>query len=173
MRRLGVYAAAQAYCEARWRQGIKAASEAAVVLAARISDDVPNQVPARVTSLSDADRYDPAWQRTPGTPVRILLAGQTLVALLPPPDATVRTLTLDLVRNAPVPTAGGSDREQHLGEDGGAEQDQTQHEAAVQVRPEREETRGRRHPPPRGESARLDQQSEQQERCEDRKMAPE
>jgi hypothetical protein len=99
-----------AYCEERWRQGIEHASTAAVVLAGRITDLTQSpdaEVPVRITSLSDADRYDPTWQRTLGTPTRILLAGQTLVALLPPPDATVRTITLDLVRNAPVPTAGG------------------------------------------------------------------
>ena len=99
-----------AYCEERWRQGVEHASTAAVVLAGRLTDLTQSpsaEVPVRITSLSDADRYDPAWQRTPGTPTRILLAGQTLVALLPPPDATVRTVTLDLVRNAPVPTAGG------------------------------------------------------------------
>lgn len=99
-----------AYCEERWRQGVEHASTAAVVLAGRLTDLTQSpaaEVPVRITSLSDADRYSPTWQRTPGTPIRILLAGQTLVALLPPPDATVRTITLDLVRNAPVPTAGG------------------------------------------------------------------
>lgn len=97
----------QQYCESRWAQGIAAASEASVVLAARITDDVAAEVPVRVTSLSDADRYDPTWQRVNGTPKRVLLAGQTLVALLPPPDATARTITLDVVRNAPVPSAPG------------------------------------------------------------------
>lgn len=97
----------QEYCEARWQQGITAASEASVVLAARITDDVADEVPVRVTSLSDADRYNPTWQRVNGTPKRVLLAGQTLVGLLPPPDATARTITLDVVRNAPVPSAPG------------------------------------------------------------------
>ncbi len=95
------------YCQARWDQGIAHASESAVVLAGRITDDAAAEVPVRVTSLSDADRYDPTWQRTPGTAKRVLLAGHTLVALLPPPDSTIRTVTLDLVRNAPVPSAPG------------------------------------------------------------------
>ncbi len=108
---LALDAARAAYCEERWRQGVEQASTAAVVLAGRITDLTQSpaaEVPVRITSLSDADRYSPTWQRTADTPTRLLLAGQTLVAAWPPPSgAGPWTITLDLVRNAPVPTAGG------------------------------------------------------------------
>lgn len=91
------------YCEARWKQGIELARSAPVIIDARI-----NGVSCRIGSLADADRYAPTWQLVPGTPKELLLAGQNLVASFPPAGATGGpwTITLDLVRNAPVPSAG-------------------------------------------------------------------
>lgn len=101
-----------AYCEARWQEGLDMARRAPVVLAARIEDLTASPVVdlnLRLGSLSAADAYNPAWQATSGVPTEGLLAGQTLFALAPIPDATSpgRDVTLDVVRNAPVPTAGG------------------------------------------------------------------
>lgn len=91
-----------AYAEARWTQGIALASAASVVLTARIDNVI-----CGVAALPDADTFSRSWQTTSGTPRRVLTLGQTLVALAPPPDAgdTDYAITLDVVRNAPVPTA--------------------------------------------------------------------
>lgn len=97
-----------AYCESRWQQGIDQARAFAVVLAGRISDNTQSpvvQVPCAIDALADADRYSPLWQLLPSTPQRLLLAGQTLVAVWPPPGGVGGpwTITLDVVRNAPIP----------------------------------------------------------------------
>lgn len=87
------------YCEARWQEGIELCKRAPVVLAARIDG-----VTARIGSLLDADSYTPTWQVIPGAPRELLLAGQNLLATTPRADANgPYTITLDVVRNAPVP----------------------------------------------------------------------
>lgn len=86
-----------AYCQQRWDQGIAAAKAAAVVLDARIDGAV-----VRVGPLSGADQYRPLWQLVMGAPAQVLLAGQTIVALAPPPNGN-QVILLDVVRNAPVP----------------------------------------------------------------------
>ena len=92
------------YCEIRWQQGIMAAKAASVVLAGQIAG-----ASSQIGPLSDADAYSPLWQLVPGTPESLLVAGQTLLAVWPPPGAVGGpwTITLDVVRNAPIPTAGG------------------------------------------------------------------
>lgn len=91
-----------AYAEARWRQGIALATAATVVLAAKI-----NGVVTPISSVSEADTYDPSWQTTPAPPTRVLTDAQNLVGLSPVPDAGASsagyTVTLDLVVNFPVP----------------------------------------------------------------------
>lgn len=88
------------YCEQRWAQGIQAARAAAVVLAAQV-----NGIPVRIGSLAEADAYSITWQLVAGVPHTVLLTGQNLVACYPPPGATGGpwTITLDVVRNAPLP----------------------------------------------------------------------
>ena len=90
-----------AYCESRWANGVEMASAASVVLAARI-----NGSPCTVGSLNEADTYSPTWQLVSGTPRQVLIAGQTLLASWPPPGAAGGpwSITLDVVRNAPVPS---------------------------------------------------------------------
>jgi hypothetical protein len=99
-----------AYCEQRWTQGCEQARSASVVLAARIGelDEEPAlAVPCRIGSLSDADRYAPTWQLVPSIPREVLVASQNLIALSPPPGGAggPDAIFLDVVRNAPVPTA--------------------------------------------------------------------
>lgn len=88
------------YCEQRWQQGIDLAKRTSVVLAARISD-----APCNIGALVDADSYAPVWQLVAGVPRKVLLAGGNLLASWPPPGALGGpwTVTLDVVRNAPVP----------------------------------------------------------------------
>jgi hypothetical protein len=95
-----------AYCQARWDHGVKMAKEAAVVMDARIQGGI-----VQMGSLSGADYYSSAWLMVSGNPTRVLTAGHTLVAIAPPPGVPSGggqyTVLLDVVRNAPVPTAGG------------------------------------------------------------------
>lgn len=92
-----------AYCEARWQQGVDAATPARVVLSARI-----NNIPCRVSSLADADNYSPLWQTVPGQPREVLTLGQTLLASWPPPGTPVSggewSVSLDVVARMPIPT---------------------------------------------------------------------
>lgn len=91
------------YCEARYAQGVELAKRAAVVIAARIND-----VTVRVSSLADADSYDPLWGLLPGTPDSILIAGQNLIATAPRAGGGGPfTVKLDVVQNAPIPVASG------------------------------------------------------------------
>jgi hypothetical protein len=89
----------EAYCDARWQQGIAAARASSIVWAARI-----NNVVVSIDTLTEADRYLPNWQTGTGEPGLLLLAGD-LVALTPVPNAgtTNYSVTLDLVRRAPIP----------------------------------------------------------------------
>lgn len=91
-----------AYCQARWEQGVASAQAASVVIAARL-----NGAPILLDALTDADRYAPLWQAVTGPVQTLLTSGQTLAACWPPPGGGVQTLTLDVVRNAPVPSLPG------------------------------------------------------------------
>lgn len=90
-----------AYCEGRFRHGVLLASRAHTVLAARINGN-----PVPLTSIAEADQYRRSWQRVNGTPTQVMLAGQALVALGPVPPDTATTITLDLIRNVPLPVIG-------------------------------------------------------------------
>lgn len=91
------------YCTQRWEQGITMASSASVVLDGRIND-----VTVRIAALNDADKYSPTWQLVAGIPQGLLIAGQTLLASNPiMGGGGPYTVTLDVVRNAPVPAAPG------------------------------------------------------------------
>lgn len=87
------------YCEARYKQGVELAIKATVVLATRIAN-----ITCRVSSLADADAYDPLWGLLPGVPQDILIAGQTLIATSPRAGGgSPFTITVDVVQNAPIP----------------------------------------------------------------------
>jgi hypothetical protein len=109
---LALDAARAAYCETRWQQGINVARAQAVVLDGRLSDNTTSPaegIPCPIDALSDADRYSPTWQLSVGVPQKLLLSGQTLLGIWPLPGAAGGqwTVTLDVVRCAPVPTVGG------------------------------------------------------------------
>ena len=88
------------YCEKRWEQGVAMAQSASSVVSARISG-----VPVSIGSLADADSFSPMWQLLSGTPLRVMLAGQNLLATWPPANADAIVVDLDVVRNAPIPVA--------------------------------------------------------------------
>lgn len=93
-----------AYCEARFQHGLRLAAQAAVVLTARLDN-----VPCRIASIPDADSFRAGWQTPSQTPTMVLTLGQTLLATTPAADLHAPSgyaVTLDVVRNAPVPLNG-------------------------------------------------------------------
>ncbi len=94
------------YCKARYDHGVQLAAAAPVLFDSRISGS-----PVEIGSVADADAYSASWQMVSAVPRRILAIGQTLVACWPPPGVPVGgggfTVSFDLVRNAPIPSAGG------------------------------------------------------------------
>lgn len=86
-----------------WDQGLAAARRSAVVLDARIGDGITEQI-VPVNSISEADYYLRNWQTVTGAPRRVLLAGNNLLGLTPVPDnLAVYTVTLNVIRNIPIP----------------------------------------------------------------------
>ena len=91
-----------AYCEQRWAQGIAAAKLPISVIDTYVSDQ-----PVQTESVFDLDVYRANWENaTPAQPTLAALAGLNLVAMSPVPNA-VYTVTVDLLRNMPTPTADG------------------------------------------------------------------
>lgn len=87
------------YCERRWREGVEIAKRYTTVMQAEV-----NGVNKLISSVHDLDALKPSWQNTAaGTPVDVGLAGLNLVAVSPQPSATAVSLTLDIVRPAPIP----------------------------------------------------------------------
>lgn len=87
-----------AYYEKRWTQGIEVAKTASVIWDARVLN-----MPVQVSSLTEADDYDLTWQGRSGSPDTVLLSEGTLFALSPVPPSNLFSVTMDIVRNAPVP----------------------------------------------------------------------
>jgi hypothetical protein len=93
------------YCEQRWEEGLKLAGLSATVQLAQINgrNVFPN-------SLHDLDSLRANWQNQLATPLTpptsLAVAGRNLIAVTPTPDATPSSVTLEVLRNMPVPTAG-------------------------------------------------------------------
>src|SRR5438552_3586842 len=88
------------FAESRYQQGVQIARMLASVVMAEI-----NGVPLVSDSLQSLDSARVNWQNTTATtPTTVALAGLNLLPLHPTPDAAYG-VTLDLVRNAPVPVA--------------------------------------------------------------------
>ncbi len=82
------------------------AAAAFVLTASDLATEIVTQpIPIRIGDVADADKYSPTWQMVSGRPKLLLLAGQNKVGVSPVPDDAY-TLTLDVVRNAPIPSAG-------------------------------------------------------------------
>lgn len=90
-----------AYCETRWREGISLARLAAGVIQAEI-----NGSPVFPCSVNDLDAGYPGWQTSSGAPDVVAAAGLNIIALADVPDG-VYSVTLDVVRNAPIPAVDG------------------------------------------------------------------
>lgn len=96
-----------AYCERRYREGVELARLWGSVNSGAIQVGL-NAVPAQVTSVADLDDYNQSWQNaTSAPPTMLALASMNLLAVSPKPDAGPYSITLDVVRNAPIPTGNG------------------------------------------------------------------
>jgi hypothetical protein len=90
------------YCERRWREGIDLARMYGTVLAARV-----NGQPVEIVPVQSMDAMTPGWQNAAaGTPAEIGIAGLNLIACTKPNDT--HSLTLDVLRSAPIPSSDGA-----------------------------------------------------------------
>ena len=89
------------YCETRYQQYVQLARLLACVVNAEIQG-----VSSIPTSLYDLDAGVADFQNYTGTPNYPALAGWNMLAISPVPDG-VYSITLDVIKNAPVPSAGG------------------------------------------------------------------
>lgn len=86
------------YCEKRYQHGVQMARLAATIVSAKIGT-----TPILICSLADLDSYNPGWQSaTNGVPSIMATSGLNYLAVSPPP-AGVNAITLDVIRNAPIP----------------------------------------------------------------------
>lgn len=90
------------YCAKRWQESLDAAKSYKAVLQTYI-----NGVPVQSGALAALDAYNPNWQSIPQKPDTPALAGMNLMALGNVPDGSY-SITVDMVRNAVVPTSDGS-----------------------------------------------------------------
>jgi hypothetical protein len=82
-----------------WELGVKMSTRAAVVLDGIIATNL-----VRITGINEADTFKRSWQNTTGVPSTVLSVSQNLIGLSPVPDNLgPYTVTLDVVRNQPVP----------------------------------------------------------------------
>jgi len=92
------------YCEQRWKEGVELARVTMTIMFAYLDG-----VQVTPVSFFDLD-YDPShptnWQNdATGTPNTLAMGGMNLIALDPPPNSNPHSVTLDLLRNFPIPVA--------------------------------------------------------------------
>lgn len=94
------------YCEKRFEEGVRFA-----LLGATINQAVLDGITVAPSDLNDFDSLSPTWQNTSvatdSNLTDIAILGRNLVALSPVPDANPHSIQLDIVRNMPIPVAGG------------------------------------------------------------------
>lgn len=94
----------QQYCEQRWQQAEEIIRISPCVLTAAVNEKM-----AFVQPVGDLDAFNTTWEETDGFPAAVGTAGFNLICLAPPPDNTQPySITLDVVRNAVIPTADAS-----------------------------------------------------------------
>lgn len=93
-----------AFAEQRYQQFVALARMLPLVINAELGGG--SIVP---TTLNDLDAGSADWQNNSGVPAYLALAGWSMFALFPVPDAYgPYSVTLDVVRKAPVPASAGS-----------------------------------------------------------------
>lgn len=90
------------YCEQRYQEGVVLSSIFATVLNCEVNGQA-----VQSTDVTTLDRQIPGWQGSAtGTPQQVAFAGHNLIALFPVPVGG-ESITMDVVRNAPIPAADG------------------------------------------------------------------
>jgi hypothetical protein len=93
------------FCLQRFQQGVQIARLIPVILNCEV-----NGRPVQPTTLYSMDTASPSWQGRMGRPEKLAVTGTNLITLSPTPATSPYSITLDLVRNAPVP----ADEAEHL-----------------------------------------------------------
>ncbi len=91
-----------AYCEQRWREGVELARIATSVMQVQIAN-----VPKPVSSLFELESFNGNWQNESGTPERFVQVGLNIVGFHKVPNGAFG-VSMDVLRNAPIPGADGS-----------------------------------------------------------------
>lgn len=89
------------YCEQRYKEGVQLGRIYTALMNAEL-----NGRPMQMTSMETLDAQTPRWQDAQGVTKMIATAGVNLLAVSAPPDTTY-SVTMDVVRNAILPTADG------------------------------------------------------------------
>ena len=90
-----------AYCEERVKVGVEMVKRYQSVLWADLGGRM-----VTVSSLAQRDATTPGWESVPGMPKKLALPAWNLLALSPVPDQAY-TITLEMVRRAPIPQSDG------------------------------------------------------------------
>lgn len=91
-----------AYCQQRWEEAEEIIRINATVVTAAVDEKM-----TFVQPVGDLDAFNPTWEVTEGSPTQIASAGLNMICVAPPPDATPYSVSLDVIRNAPVPAVDG------------------------------------------------------------------
>lgn len=89
-----------AYCNQRYKQGLRLLQESPALLQFRINNQT-----LWIDSVKNADEFSTDWQaQTQGTPMTTYVAGLNLIALSPEPEDDVTySATATVLQNAPIP----------------------------------------------------------------------
>lgn len=88
------------YCEQAYQFGVSFVKQMSSVVHAQI-----NGVSTLVTEVDSLDSKNPKWQSVPGTPKQVAMVGWNILGVSPMPDG-IYSITLDVVRNAPISSDG-------------------------------------------------------------------
>lgn len=91
-----------AYCQQRYEEYVALARLLPVIIHAEI-----NGVSTIPCTLQELESSTPNWENGTSTPADVAIAAPNMIALNPVPDG-VYSVTLDVVRKTPVPTADGT-----------------------------------------------------------------
>lgn len=89
------------FADKRWRQGLDLLSTYQSIIWSTVGGRRMT-----IASLDQLDKQRPLWQQSSGQPTGLYQLGWNLFAAYPVPDATY-TLTMEIVRKAPIPVADG------------------------------------------------------------------
>jgi hypothetical protein len=115
------------YCEKRYQDGVQLLMQSPAVLAARL-----NNVPIYVDSVRNGDDFDVTWQSIAGPPTTLYTPGLNLIGAGLPDQTNAYSVTLRVVRNAPLPVLP-TDTLQLIPDDYNAVLSEAQHLACLKM----------------------------------------